>query len=391
MASDESATNDTDALVVPDDFPATRRSAYLNTASVCLMYSGAERATTAWFADLAQHGTSQFDEDAEATVFAGLHIAAARLFNVRPGDIAAGSSATELIASLAWAVTPPRGSNIVLVDVVFPSTAYPWMRVARHTGAEVRWVGGSNGLVTNEDVIAAMDEHTAVVALSHVEYRSGYRYDLSRLAAAAHAHGAVLVVDASQSAGAIPIDAAADGIDALITGSYKWLCGPFGAAAMYLDRGLQTLEPGLVGFRSHREMWDLDAGRVEFAEDASRFEYSTMAFGCALGLTNAIEYLLGIGVDSIFAWNAGLADVLIDGLDLLGADVVSPRSGPERTSIVAVQFPGSDVDELARALHDAGVVASARMGAVRFSPHLYNTSDDITRALDVLRQAASPS
>ena len=390
MGSNSAETDHWGALAKPDDFPASRRSAYLNTASVCLMYSGAERATNTWFADLAEYGTSRFDEDAEFTVFAGLHSGAARLFNARPEDIAVGASATELIASVAWAVVPPQGSNIVAVDAVFPSTVYPWMRVARNTGADIRWVHPTNGLVTDEDVVAAIDERTAVVAISHVEYRTGYRYDLGHLAAAAHAHGALLIVDASQSAGAIPIDAPASKVDALIAGSYKWLCGPFGAAVMYLDpRHQATIEPGLVGFRSHHEMWDLEAGRVEFANDASRFEFSTMAYGCAVGLTAAIEYLLGMGVDRIFDWNKGLADLLITELDRLGADIVSPRSGSERTSIVAAHFPGANVDSLVQALDDAGVFASARMGALRFSPHLYNGSDDITRALDVLRRAGT--
>lgn len=385
-------TANSKALVASDDFPASHRSAYLNTASVCLVYAGAEHATTAWFADLAEHGTSQFDEKAETAVFAGLHAAAAKLLNSRPTDIAAGSSATELIASIAWAVAPPQGSNIVAVEAVFPSTVYPWMRVATHTGAEMRWVGKGGGLVTDDDVIAAIDERTSVVALSHVEYRTGYRYDLGRLADAAHENGALLVVDASQSAGAITIDVSSNEVDALIVGSYKWLCGPFGAAFMYLDPALQaTLEPGLVGFRSHRNMWDLEAQRIEFAQDATRFEFSTMAYGCAIGLATAIDYLLGVGVETIFEWNTSLADLLIDGLDQLGADVISPRSGPERTSIVAARFIGTDVDGLVHALDEAGVVASARIGALRFSPHLYNTTDDIDRALEVLRRTDKAS
>jgi selenocysteine lyase/cysteine desulfurase len=161
---------------------------------------------------------------------------------------------------------------------------------------------------------------------------------------------------------------------------------------MVLDPELQSaLEPGLVGFRSHRDMWDLEARRVEFAGDARRFEYSTMAYGCALGLAAAIEYLLDIGVDRIFEWNRDLADLLIVGLEALGAEVVSPRSGPERTSIVAARFSETDVDQLAVALDDAGVIASARMGVLRFSPHLYNERDDVARALDTLQRARARS
>ena len=98
-----------------------------------------------------------------------------------------------------------------------------------------------------------------------------------------------------------------------------------------------------------------------------------------------------IGVDRIFEWNRDLADLLIVGLDALGAEVVSPRSGPDRTSIVAARFSGTDVDQLAVALDDAGMIASARMGVLRFSPHLYNERDDIARALDTLQRARARS
>src|SRR5712691_12415748 len=125
-------------IVAPGDFPASGKSVYLNTASVCLMYSGAVRAVVEWTHDLAENGTIHFDEAAEERAFATLHASAARLFNCRPEEIAVGSSATELLASLAWAVAPAAGSNIVSTGLEFPSTVYPWARVARHTGAEVR-------------------------------------------------------------------------------------------------------------------------------------------------------------------------------------------------------------------------------------------------------------
>src|SRR5947208_16059540 len=102
------------------------------------MYSGAERAVVEWIHDLAENGTIHFDEAAEERAFATLHASAARLFNCRPEDIAVGSSATELLASLAWAVAPPAGSNIVSTAQEFPSTIYPSSRVARHTGTELR-------------------------------------------------------------------------------------------------------------------------------------------------------------------------------------------------------------------------------------------------------------
>jgi selenocysteine lyase/cysteine desulfurase len=378
-------------LVDRKDFPASRQSAYLNTASVCLMQKEAHETTVRWMQDLAEHGTIRFDEAAEENVFSRLHAAAAALFLCKPDDIAVGSSATELLASLAWAIAPRSGSNVVSTKMAFPSTVYPWTRVARHTGCEMRLVGSRDDHVDPDELIRSIDAHTGVVCLSDVEYSTGQRHDVARLAEAAHSHGALMIVDATQSAGAIPIDVGASGVDALVAASYKWLCGPFGVAVMYLAPHLQAdLDPGLVGFRSHREMWDLRASRIEFTDSAHRFEFSTMAYGCALGLAASIDYLMRIGVDRIFEHNRSLADSLIEGLRRRGVEITSPSNENERTSIVAARFAGTESDTLAAHLNAARVIVSARGNVVRFSPHLYNEMDDIVRALDEIDRFFSP-
>jgi cysteine desulfurase / selenocysteine lyase len=377
--------SDLTPIVAPDDFPASKKSVYLNTASVCLMYSGAERAVVEWMHDLAENGTIHFDEAAEEQAFATLHASAARLFHCRPQDIAVGSSATELLASLAWAVAPAAGSNIVSANVEFPSTVYPWARVARHTGAEVRLAGTKGEDHSADDLIGLLDPRTAVVCVSDVIYSTGRRRDVARLAEAAHRNGALLVIDATQSVGAIPIDVGALGVDALITASYKWLCGPFGVAVMYLAPHLhERLEPGLVGFRSHERMWDLRADRLQLPPNAHRFEFSTMAYGCASGLASSIDYLLRLGVGRVFSRNLRLADLLIEGLRERSAAILSPMDDGARSSIVATRFGDMDVRRLAERLNQAGIVVSARGSVLRFSPHLYNDADDIRQALTAI-------
>lgn len=379
-------------IVDPDDFPATRKCTYLDAANVALMYRGAEKAIIDWQKDVAENGSMNFDESAEATVFDELHIAAARLFNTEPEDIAAGSSATELLSSLAWAITPGPDTNIVSTDIVFPSTIYPWRRVANHTNCEIRFAQGRNSYVNPDDIIQLIDKNTAVVCISHVEYSGGQRFDLANFAEATHAQGALFVVDVTQSAGAIPIDAPGCGIDALVCAGYKWLCGPFGAAVMYLAPHLQTeLEPGLVGFRSHEDMWDLQADRLEFPKTAKRFEFSTMAFGCAIGLTRSIEFLLDVGIERIVMYNKYLGDLLIQGLEERDLEIISPRGDTERSSIIAARFPGKDAAEVARKLKGAQVMVSCRKDFVRFSPHLYNQAGDIEKALEHIDEICSAS
>ncbi len=369
-------------IVSEKDFPTANKFVYLNAANVALMYSGAEQIITEWIADVAQNGSNNFDDHAEENVFKDLHRAAAHLINATTDDIAAGSSATELLCSLAWAVFPEKDQNVVSTEIVFPSTVYPWQRVANSTGCEIRLAKEKSNFMHTDDIIALIDQHTAVVCISHVEYGNGQTFDLQLLAEAAQDRDALLVVDATQSAGAIPIDIQACPVDALISGSYKWLCGPFGAAFMYVAPHLsEKLEPGLVGFRSHENMWELDASRIDYPQAAQKFEFSTMAFGCAVGLTRSIDFLNGVGVEKIFQYNRQLADVLIRGLRSRTAVITSPLDDENRSSIVTAYFENIDSKEIITGLKAAQVFVSSRAGGIRFSPHLYNTAEDIDNTL----------
>lgn len=370
-----------------DVFPPAANYAYMDAASVALMNSKAADAINDWQRALATDGTVAFDEEAEVSVLGKLGRAAARLFNAGEDDIAVASSETVLMASLAWAVAPPRGKTIVATDICHPSTIYPWVRVAEHTGAEVRWVRARDYSIDADEVAAAIDETTAVVCLSHVEYGTGQTYDLKRFAEAAHRVGAILVTDATQSAGQVPIDATATGIDAAACSLYKWLCGPFGVGLMYVSPRLQALNPGIIGWRSHEDMWDFQADRIRPPRSAKRFEFGTMAYGCALGAAIAVDHLLEVTVAAIHEHNRRIADELIDGLKAQGAHILSPARPEERSAIVAARFAGRDSAQLARALKERNVIVSLRRDFLRFSPHLYNHSGDVEAALAAIAEA----
>jgi selenocysteine lyase/cysteine desulfurase len=307
-----------------------------------------------------------------------------------PLDLGQSVDLRILIAVLGPLVVDLTGEeeNIVGVDVVFPSTIYPWLRVAHTTGCEIRLLPTTDYYADPEELVGLIDENTAVVAISHVEFGSGQRYDLQRLAEVAHSHGALLAVDATQSAGAIPIDVSRDGIDILVAAGYKWLCGPFGAAVMYVAPHLQTrFEPGLAGFRSHTDMWDLRADRIQYRDDAGRFEFGTMAYGCALALAEAIKFILSLGVDAVCAHDFKLRTRLAEGLKQRGAQLLSPVEDTECSPIVSARFAGFSSRRLVDKLKERGVIVSPRADFVRFSPHLYNSSDDIDQALDSLDRA----
>jgi selenocysteine lyase/cysteine desulfurase len=357
---------------------------YLNAASAALMYKPAADEIIRWQADLAENGTLNFDELAEVRVHNDIHAAAASMLRARPSDIAVGSSATELLSSLAWAMIPEEGQNIVSTAAAHPTTIYPWQRVARHAGAETRLAEmDQHGFVEPGKLLDLVDGGTAVLVISHVEYRTGQMYSLPELAETVHRHGGSLVVDATQSAGQVPIDVEATGVDALVSSAYKWLCGPFGAAVMYLSPALGAdLDPGQVGWRSHEEMWDFRADRLEYPQGARRFEASTMAYGCSLGLARSVEYLNQLGVERILAHNTALTQLLCEEIRVRGGQILGTDDPGASSAIMSFELPGRDAAQIAEGLGRQGVVLSERGGALRVSPHVYNDEGDIRRMLE---------
>lgn len=370
-------------LVSPEDFPAAQEYTYLNAAAIALVPEVAAEATLSWERDIGTQGTVHLDEEAEAKVFDALREAGARLLGAQPDEIACASNASELLCSLAWGLGPGPNSNVVSCSVEFPSVVYPWLRVAALTGCDVRLTRDPDYVIDPDELIDLIDDRTSAVCISHVQYLTGQRLDLTRLAEVAHGHGAILIVDATQSAGAIPIDVVADDIDVLLTSGYKWLCGPLGSAVLFVRRSLhKKLEPGMVGWRSTDQIGiDFDSRHIDWAPAARRFEFGTIAYGGTVGLATAIDYLMDKGIEEIHSHNLELANRLVGALTSLGAQFVTPSVDNLQSSIVTVRLPGHDHVRLARRLFDERVVVSPRMGSLRIAPHLYNTADDIDRAL----------
>jgi selenocysteine lyase/cysteine desulfurase len=224
-----------------------------------------------------------------------------------------------------------------------------------------------------------------VICISHIQYLTGHLLDLGDLATLAHDHEALLVIDATQSAGQVPIDVTATGVDVLITGSYKWLCSTFGAAACYLGPPvLERFRPPFVGWRSTEHPYSLDARWQPLAGTARRMEYSTMPYAAAIAFGHAIRYVSAMSLDEVAAHNAELASQVADGLTERGATLLTPADPRRRAGTVTARFPGRDSEAIAAELTRRGVIVSPRVGSTRFSMHFYNNSDDVDHALAVL-------
>jgi selenocysteine lyase/cysteine desulfurase len=377
----------TSSLAPRGDFPILEGVTYLNQASIGLIPSPVAERMGRFEREVAVNGTVSFDDEVEIAVFQNARAEAARLVGAHEDDVAILTSATEALNQLAWWLRPGTGSNVVSDDIEFPSVTYPWLRVSEQTGVEVRLVPAVEdpASLSLERIAGLVDDETAAICVSHVQYSTGLRLDLHELAALARAHDALLIVDATQSAGQVPIDVHNPEIDVVLASAYKWLCGPTGAAFCYVRPGIrETLRPAFVGWRGAVEPVAFDAREISLHPSMRRMEYSTVAYGAGLGLGHSAEYLMGFGIGRILAHNHRLAGVLAEGLEEFGAEILTPRDEEHRAGIVAARLPGHGAGDLAVRLAERGIYVASRFGSVRFSLHLYNDASDVARVLQAL-------
>ena len=374
-----------------NEFPALSKFIYLSTASIGLTPKRVVKAINEFLEGILLEGTAYLNEEKEANVFEELRSFGAKLLGCSEDEVGIFSSVTEAVNSIAWALG--RGGKVVSTAVEFPTIIYPWVRVGKEKEWEVKLVRAKDLIVNEEDLLSAIDEGTRAVCLSHVEFLTGQKFDLTKIARKAHEVGALLIVDGVQAAGYLPINVKELDVDIYITGSYKWLIGPMGAAIAYIRRKLyESLEPGLVGWRSVEDMWSLSTGPLRYAGTARRFEYSTSAYEAKVGMAKSIEYILSIGVESIYTHNMRLTDYAIKELTAMDRiEVITPREISRRGSIVTFKVKDlkSEVvaKELVKQCRERKPEFNIRRGFLRISPHFYNDEDDIDEFLSCLKRA----
>ncbi|MDH5375092.1 MAG: aminotransferase class V-fold PLP-dependent enzyme [Candidatus Bathyarchaeota archaeon] len=312
----------------------------------------------------------------------------AKLIGANPKQIAFIENTSVGLNIVANVLSYPHGSKIVTTDLEYPSVVYPWLR--KSLGVKVRYVRNVNGKISLEDVEKAVDDKTVAIAISHVEYVNGFRHDLGALGEIAHEHGAYLIVDAIQSAGAMQIDVKRHDVDFLMSACYKWLLSPPGAGYLYVKEELiEKFEPPFVGWASVKpEVFEtidfFDIWSMRLSETASRFEVGSPSFISLIGATEALKMLLDIGVEKIEKRILKLTDHLIEAVKDLGYELQTPEEPQYRSGIV--NFKIDKPKEVAEKLNKKGIVVSARSHGIRVSPHFYNTEEEIDKLIREIKQ-----
>jgi kynureninase len=313
------------------------------------------------------------------------------LFNAPPGTTTMHQNVSTLISVLISGLSfAGRRNKVVLTELNFPSVVYNWM-AQRKNGARIEVVRSRDGGLNleTEDLVAAIDDETLVVSLDLVLFRSSGLLDVRPVIEKAHRHGALVLLDCYQAAGAVPIDVRALGVDFLVGGSVKWLCGGPGAAYLYTRKELiPELEPTMTGWFSDTHPFDFHLGEVEYAADAHRFMGGSPSVPALHAARAGYEIIREVGVPAIREKSLRQTSLLMELADEQGLKVNTPRAPHRRGNTVCIDFEGSE--DACRRLIDVGFVVDWRPnGGIRISPHFYNSDEECRDLMAAIRELRS--
>jgi selenocysteine lyase/cysteine desulfurase len=323
------------------------------------------------------------DWDAWMTEVALAKAEFARLVNASADEIAVFGSVSEATSAVASAIDFSRGrSRAVVTEAEFPTVGHVWLAQASR-GARVTWVPVHDGGIQLDSYDSAVDDQTAIVSACHGYYLNGFVQDVRAIADRAHAHGALLYVDAYQTLGTMPVDVRALGVDFLVAGNLKFLMGIPGIAFLYVRREvIETLTPTVTGWFGRANPFAFQVRELDWSPTASRFDAGTPPIVNAFVARAGMRMINDIGPAHIRAWLEILGQRLIDGGRARGLTIHGTTDMTRKTSTTAFVVDDSHAVELS--MRERGVLPSARGPVVRLAPHFYTTFDDVDTALDTL-------
>ncbi len=298
------------------------------------------------------------------------------------------SDAINVVASgLSWKV----GDRVLLHEAEFPANVWPFLGLKRH-GVEIDVIPQSKGHPTPQLVADHITANTKLVALSAVQFLTGYRADLEAIGSLCRSKNVMFVVDGIQAVGAMQVDVQRMKIDALASGCQKWQLGPQGTGWLYLTEELQSrIQPAYVGWLAVEDPWQFTNFAQPLASSARRFEGGTKNIPGIWGMDAGLSIIQEFGIEAIESQILGLTQMLLSGLRTIdGAKVVTPHAQHQRAGIVTIQLPEKiNVKNVFQHLLAHDITISLRAGYLRFAPHFYNSATEIALAVATTRDAVS--
>ena len=306
----------------------------------------------------------------------------APLIGADPGTVAMVPTVSIAQAEVFSALSYADGRDtIVMTELDFPSVRYVYDELAARLGARIVVVPSEDGVRVDEDrLIAAIDERTRLVAMSHVLFRSAYVMDVARVAAHAHAMGALVSLDAYHSVGVLPVDVRALDADFLSGGVLKWLCGGPGGCFLWVRPAVSaSVAPALTGWQAHRRPFAFEHD-MQHADGAWRWLGGTPAIPALFAATEGVKLLIEAGMDAVRAKSLRQTARLIELADARGFPLMVAREPDRRGGTVAFDVPHAR--EVAQALLAREIIVDYRPGAgIRVAPHFYTSDDELETAV----------
>jgi kynureninase len=277
-------------------------------------------------------------------------------------------------------------NKIVTSALDFPSMQYIWDAQAR-VGAEIEIVHSDDGIsVSTDEILDAIDDTTALVALSHVSFRSSYRVDVAPIVERAHKHGALVLLDVYQSAGAMELQARAWDVDFMIGGTIKWLCGGPACGYLYVRPDLQgELKPRLTGWVAHSAPFDFAQPPMSYSDSVRRFAQGTPSIPALYSVLPGLQIVDEVGVQAVRQESERRTQRMIDFALERGWRVNSPQNVNQRGGSVMIYV--EDGPAMVQRLAERKVFVDCRPGVgLRMSPHFFNTDEEVQEAMQTLTE-----
>jgi selenocysteine lyase/cysteine desulfurase len=365
-------------------FPITNRAISLNHAAVSPLPTPTVEAIESQLKDVRDNGSINFRS--WIAVKERARSLLAELLGARPEQVALMRNTSDSLSTVANGLDWRTGQNVVTFRREFPANVYPWLRLRDVFGVEVRMCEERDGRVDMEELENLVDENTRVIAISHVQYASGFRANLERLGRIARRQDALLVVDVIQSLGVLPLNVEAELVDVAAGASHKWLLGPEGVGYLYLsDRARERLQPTLVGWTSVLNPEDYNNFDQEWNTGTLAWETGTGPSALIHGLNASLELLKATGTESIAASLERLTDCLCENLRSRNYRIISARDLGQKSHIVCIQHRGGvSAMQLYSQLKSNNIITAPRGDGLRIAPHFYNSFDEIEELVSAL-------
>lgn len=311
-----------------------------------------------------------------------------RLVGSPAEQIVLGNSTSYGLHLVANGLPWKHGDEVLVIEGDYPATVLPWQRLTGQ-GVQVRKLRPADGLLTAGELAAAVGPRTRLVAVTWVDSFTGRTLDLDALGTVCRREGVLLVVNASQALGARPIDVQRTPVDAVVSCGYKWLCGPYATGFAWLHPALlNQVHPQQAYWLAMQAGRGLDQMRQTTIRGGLGVEafdvFCPAGFATTLPWIASLELLLDLGIEIIARWDQQLVGRLLDGLGSDQYQLISPPCGATRSTLVVLRSNDGSSRHRHEQLDGAGIDVAYREGNLRLSPHLFNTTADIDRALDAL-------